>query len=99
MNVFAIVALVGVLAAIGFFLSARTAKAALAQRLEEAEKARAELDSARKALAEARADAKERREETSGLRADLEKTKKKAFEQQEAAKRLGGAQALREELD
>jgi len=98
-NVFAIVALVGVLAAIGFFLSARTAKAALAQRTADEAKVRAELEAARKAAAEARADAKERREEASGLKADLEKSKKKAFEQQEASKRLGGAQALREELD
>ena len=99
MNVFAIVALVAILAAIAFFLSSRTAKAALAQRAAEEEKLRAELEAARKGAGEARAEAKEWREEATGLRADLEKSKRKAFEQQEAAKKLGGAQAVREELD
>ncbi|HEX9308024.1 MAG TPA: hypothetical protein VF894_11080 [Anaeromyxobacter sp.] len=99
MNALPIVALVGVLAAIGFFLSARTAKAALALRTAEDEKLRAELDVARKALQDLRADAKERREEAAQLRADLERSKKKAFEQQESAKRMGGAPALREEVD
>jgi DNA repair exonuclease SbcCD ATPase subunit len=99
MNVYAIVALAGLLAAIGFFLSARAAKAALAVRVAEEDKLRAGLDDARKAAGEARAEAKEWREEASGLKADLEKSKRKAFEQQESAKRLGGAQGLREELD
>jgi chromosome segregation ATPase len=93
------VALVAILAAIAFFLSGRAAKAELARRTAEEEKVRVELEAARKAAAEARAEAKQSREEATGLRADLEKSKKKAFEQQEAAKRLGGAQALREELD
>src|SRR5512142_153022 len=96
---FPVVALVAILAAIAFSLSARSAKAELARRISEEEKTRAELEAARKAIGEARAEAKEWREDATGLRADLERTKKKAFEQQEAAKRLGGAQALREELD
>jgi chromosome segregation ATPase len=99
MNAFPIVALVGLLAAIAFFLSARTAKAALAQRTAEEDKLRAELESARKAIGEARAEAKERREEATSLRAELTSTKKKAFEQAEAAKKAGGAAALRTEID
>ena len=93
------VALVGILAGIGFFLSARGAKAQLAARVSADEKAGADAETARKAEAQARADAKERREEAAQLRAELERAKKKAFEQQEAAKRSGGAQALREEID
>jgi len=99
MNAFPIVALVGVLAAIGFFLSARTAKAALAERIAAEEKLRAELEAVRKAAQESRAEAKERREEAMQLRADLERAKKKAFDQQETAKRIGGAPALRDEVD
>ncbi len=38
-------------------------------------------------------------DEAAQLRADLDRAKKRAFEQLEAAKRAGGAQALREELD
>lgn len=98
-GLFALVALVGVLAAIAFFLSARTAKAALAAREGAAAKLAADVETTRKAAADARAEAKKKAEEASGLRADLERTKKKAFEQQEASKRLGGAQALREEID
>lgn len=94
-----VVALAAILAAIAFFLTGRAARAELAKRTAGEERARAELDAARKAEGEARAEARERREEAGSLRADLERTKRKAFEQQEAAKRLGGAQALREELD
>jgi chromosome segregation ATPase len=94
-----LLALVGVLAAVGFFLSARTARAALGARVAEEERLRAQLDAATRGAAAAKAEAKERRDEVSQLRADLDRAKKKAFEQQEAAKRLGGAQALREEVD
>jgi colicin import membrane protein len=93
------VALVGVLVGVGFFLSARSAKAALAARSADDVTARADAEAARKAEAAARAEARERREEAAQLRAELERSKKKAFDQQEAAKRLGGAQALREEID
>src|SRR5512138_3607306 len=91
-----VIALAAVVAAVGFFLSAH---AALAARAAELEQIREEAESARKAEREARAEAKERREEAGTLRADLASTKKKAFDQQEASKRLGGAQAIREELD
>ncbi len=98
-SLLAFAALVGVLAAIAFFLSARSSRAALAAARADAERLRGDGEARRQALADARAEAKERRDEAGQLRADLEKTKKRAFEQQEAAKRLGGAQALREEID
>ncbi len=93
------VALVATLAAIGFFLSARGAKTAAKSREGEAERLRAEVEAARKEAGTLRAEAKERREEATGLRGELRDAKKKAFEQAEAAKRLGGSTALREEID
>ncbi len=45
-----LLALIGVLAAIGFFLSSRAAKVALAARVAEDERLRAELEATRKAL-------------------------------------------------
>ncbi|HYD42173.1 MAG TPA: hypothetical protein VEB43_15195 [Anaeromyxobacter sp.] len=94
-----LVAIVGLLAAIAFFLSARAARAELRARAAAEGQLRADLEAARAGLAELRTEAKERREEAVGLRAELDRTKKKSFEQLEAAKRAGGAQALREELD
>jgi colicin import membrane protein len=94
-----ILALAAIVAAVGFFLSARAAKAALATRAEELRRMEAEAESAHKVEREARAEARERREEASSLRAELASTKKRAFDQQESAKRLGGAPAIREELD
>jgi chromosome segregation ATPase len=98
-GLFAFLALVGVLAGIGFFLSARSAKSQLAARESERAQLASDAEVARKALQDARTEAKARREEAERLRQDLEKSKKKAFEQQESAKRAGGAQALREEID
>ncbi len=93
------VALVAVLAAVGFFLSARSTRAAAKAREKESGGLRAEAEAARKEAGALRAEAKERREEATSLRAELRDAKKKAFDQAEAAKRLGGATALREEID
>lgn len=98
-GLFAFIALVGVLAAVGFFLSARTARAELAARTGDRARLEADAEAARKAAHDAKAEAKKTRDEASALRADLERAKKKAFEQQEAARRAGGAPALREEID
>jgi colicin import membrane protein len=98
-GLFAFLALLGVLAAVGFFLSARTARAELAARTGDRARLEADAEAARKAAQDAKAEAKKTRDEASALRADLERAKKKAFEQQEAARRAGGAPALREEID
>jgi myosin heavy subunit len=98
-SLFAFLALVGIVAAVGFFLSARTARAALAARDAEQQRLAGEAEAARRAEKDARAEAKARREDATHLERELEKAKKKAYEQQEAAKRAGGAAALREELD
>jgi DNA repair exonuclease SbcCD ATPase subunit len=81
------------------FLQSRSARQLALERAEELEKIRREVESIRSDLAATRAEAKERREEASGLRAELTVTKKKAFEQAEAAKKAGGAVALRAEID
>lgn len=94
-----VLALAAVVAAVGFFLSARAARVALASSAADVKRLEAELEAARKVEREARAEAKERREEATGLRAELATVKKRAFDQQETSKRLGGAQAVREELD
>lgn len=94
-----IVALAAILVAVFFYLTGRSAKTALAARDALEGQLRAELEAARKAAADVRTEAKERRDEAAQLRADLDRAKKRAFEQLEAAKRAGGAQALREELD
>src|SRR5512142_3038506 len=96
---FILVALVAIAVAVFFFLTGRSARAALGARDVLEGQLRAELEAARKAAADVRNEAKERRDEATQLRADLERAKKRAFEQLEAAKRAGGAQALREELD
>ena len=94
-----LVALVAIAAAIFFYLTGRSARTSLTARDVLEGQLRAELEAARKAAADVRNEAKERRDEAAQLRADLERAKKRAFEQLEAAKRAGGAQALREELD
>lgn len=92
-------ALAGVLAAIAFFMQARSARTEARANAAQIEGARAEAAAAQKALAEQKGELKERREETAALKQQLEAAKKKAFEQAEAQKKLGGAVALREELD
>jgi len=62
-----LLALISVLAAVGFFLSSRAAKVALAARVAEDERLRAELEATRKALQESKAEARERREEARSL--------------------------------
>jgi colicin import membrane protein len=94
-----LVALFGVLAAVAFFMQVRGARAEAAARGAEVAGARAEAASAVKALAEQKAELKERRDEASTLKVQLEASKKKAFEQAEAQKKMGGAVALREELE
>ncbi|HYQ82137.1 MAG TPA: hypothetical protein VEP68_11570, partial [Anaeromyxobacteraceae bacterium] len=94
-----LVALVAALAAVGFFLSARSSRAALRTRDLELAALRGEAEAARKEAAAGRAESKERREEAAALRADLKEARRKAFEAQEAQKKLGGAAALREEVD
>ena len=94
-----LVALAAIAAAVVFYLGARSARMRLAGRDAVEGQLRAELEAARKAGADARNEAKERREEASQARAELDRAKKRAFDQLEAAKRAGGAQALREELD
>lgn len=92
-------ALVGVLAAVAFFMMSRTARAEAAARAAEVATARADAAATQKALAEQRAELREKREEASTLRQQLDTAKKKAFEQAEAQKKAGGAVALREELE
>ena len=82
-----VVALVGIAIAVLSFRTASAAKGALAARAAEDAKRGEELEAARKAERAARAEAKERREEVAAAKAELERTKKKAFEQQEAAKK------------
>jgi len=96
---FLFVALVGVLAAVAFFMQARTARAEAQANAGQIEAARADAAAAQKAMADQRSELKDRREEASTLKLQLEAAKKKAFEQAEAQKKLGGAVALREELD
>jgi colicin import membrane protein len=98
-GVVVLVAVIATLLAVAFFLSARTARAALKVRDEELGRTRAAEEAAKKSAAESKAEAKERREEVSALRAELGGVRKKAFEQAETAKRAGGALALREEID
>ena len=93
------VALVAVLAAVALFLQGRTARDQAAEGAARAEKLRVELEKVSKDVAGLRSEAKERREEATGLRAELNVSKKKAYEQAEAAKKAGGAAALRTEID
>lgn len=94
-----LVAVVAVLIAVAYFLSARAARQALLAREGTDAQLKADAETAKKAAADLRAELKERRDEATQAKADLERAKKKAYEQAEAAKRAGGAQALREELD
>jgi chromosome segregation ATPase len=98
-GLFLFIALVGVLAAVAFFMQARTARAEAQATAGQVEAVRAEAAAAQKALAEQKGELKERREEASTLKQQLEGLKKKSFEQAEAQKKLGGAVALREELE
>ncbi len=93
------IALIGALAAVAFFMTSRTARAEADARGAEVAGARAEAAAAQKALAEQKAELKEKREEASTLKQQLDTAKKKAFEQVEIQKKLGGAVALREELE
>lgn len=100
MSGFAILlALVGVLAAVAFFMQSRTARAESARLAGQIAGAQAEAVAAQQALAAQKGELKEKREETVSLRQKLEESRKKAFEQAEAQKKAGGAVALREELD
>jgi predicted nucleic acid-binding Zn-ribbon protein len=94
-----IVALAAILAAVFLYLWGRQARTTLAGRDVLEGQLRAELEAARKAAADVRTEAKDRKDEAAQLRADLDRAKKRAFEQLDAAKRAGGAQAIREELD
>lgn len=94
-----VVALAGVLAAVAFFMQSRSARAEAQARAAEVGGARAEAAAAQKALAEQKAELKDRREESTSLKQQLEALKKRSFEQAEAQKKLGGAAAIREELD
>jgi hypothetical protein len=94
-----LLALGGVLAAVAFYMHSRTARSEATALAGQIEGARAEAAAAQQALATQKGELKEKREEAVTLRHKLEEVKKKAFEQAEAQKRLGGAMALREELD
>jgi colicin import membrane protein len=94
-----LLAVAGFMTAIAFLLTSRGARAALRAREGAEGQVRAELEKARAELGELREDSRGRRDEAAQLRADLDRAKKRAFEQLEAAKRAGGAQALREELE
>ncbi|HSD21325.1 MAG TPA: hypothetical protein VLC54_14870, partial [Anaeromyxobacter sp.] len=62
-GLFAFLALVGVLAAVGFFLSARAAKAELAARAGDRAKLEADAEAARKAVQDAKAEARKTRDD------------------------------------
>lgn len=93
------VALVAALAAVAFFISARSLRQSATQREEQLTAARAEVESVRSEQKSIREQAKEARDEAAKLRAELAAAKKKSFEQAEAAKRAGGANALREDVE
>jgi chromosome segregation ATPase len=93
------VALVAALAAVAFFISARSLRQSATQREEQLTAARAEAESVRSEQKSIREQAKEARDEAAKLRAELAAAKKKSFEQAEAAKRAGGANALREDVE
>jgi colicin import membrane protein len=94
-----LLALGGVLAAVAFFMQSRTANARAALLAAQIEGARTTAADAQQALAAQKGELKEKREEAVSLRQKLEELRKKSFEQVEAQKKLGGAVALREELD
>ncbi len=100
MSGFAILlALVGVLAAVAFFMQSRAARAEAAALAGKIAGAQAEAVAAQQALAAQKGELKEKREESVSLRQKLEESRKKSFDQAEAQKKAGGAVALREELD
>ncbi|HEY7726780.1 MAG TPA: hypothetical protein VH880_15705 [Anaeromyxobacteraceae bacterium] len=93
------IALGAALAAVAAFASARRARADLAARAADVARLEKASEEATALASDARAEAKARREEVVALRGELQAARKKAFDQLEAAKRSGGAQALREEVD
>ena len=92
-------ALVGLLVAVAFYMQSRTVRAEAAVLAGKIDAAVAEAAAAQQALAAQKGELKERREENASMRLKLDEVRKKAFEQAEAQKKLGGAVALREELD
>jgi chromosome segregation ATPase len=92
-------ALVGLLVAVAFFMQSRTIRAEAAALAGRIDAAVAEAAAAQQALAAQKGELKEKREEAAAMRLKLDEVKKKAFDQAEAQKKLGGAVALREELD
>jgi colicin import membrane protein len=92
-------ALGAILAAVAFFMQSRTARARAASLAGAIDAAKAEAAAAQQALAAQKGELKEKREESVTLRLKLEELRKKSFEQAEAQKKLGGAVALREEVD
>jgi chromosome segregation ATPase len=93
------VALVAVLAAVAFFVSARTLRQSAADREAQLTAARAEVEAIRSEQKGARDQVRDAREEAAKLRTELATAKKKAYEQGESAKRAGGATALREDME
>lgn len=92
-------ALVCLLVAVAFYMQSRTVRAEAAALAGRIDAAVAEAAAAQQALAAQKGELKERREEAAAMRLKLDEVKKKAFDQAEAQKKLGGAVALREELD
>lgn len=92
-------AVLALLAAVGFFLSARGARVRAAESAAELANWRAEAEKASKELADQKGELKRLREETQTLRADLAAAKKKTFDAKEQQRALGGSAALREELE
>jgi chromosome segregation ATPase len=93
------IALACLLAAVGFFMSARSARATSEERAQELERWRAEAEKGLAELGKKTAELKERKEEVTALKEQLREVKKRAFDQKEATKRLGGEAALRDEID
>jgi colicin import membrane protein len=94
-----VLALAAALAAVAFFLQSRSARLVAQQRATELDELKRAAEGNRAENQALRAENKERRDEVGNLRADLAASKKKAFEQAEAAKKAGGAAALRAEID
>ena len=99
-GLFAFLALVGVLAAVGFFLSARAAKAELAARAGDRAKLEADAEAARKAVAgrEGRGEGASRGGRRSSAPTSSARRRRRSSSRRRR-KRAGGAPALREEMD
>ncbi len=98
-GLFLVIALVAVLLAVAFFLSSRTARAALDSKEGTLRALQSERDALAKEVSSSRAELKERREEAASLRDQVRDAKKRAFEQQEAQKKAGGMAALRADVE